>query len=127
MLYPSQIFRHYQLNWLVIIAWRLRITDSLFLWYTSIVNNYYITMHHKRLKVEASHLPRTVINAVGTMSTVLTTPPAAAQQQAVPLPAAAPTTAAARRGGVSRPEEKIQAILDRYGKTFCEEMGVSLT
>lgn len=72
-------------------------------------------------------MPGVFINAVATNSTVPTTPRAAAQEQAVPLSAAAPTTAtAARKEGGSRPEDKIQAVLDRYGKTFCEEMGVGL-
>lgn len=77
-------------------------------------------MHHKRLRVEASSLPRTVISAaVATNSTVPSTPPAVASPQGiVPLPAVA------ERG--NRPEDKVQAILERHGKSFCEELGVSL-
>jgi hypothetical protein len=81
-------------------------------------------MHHKRLKVEASHLPRTVINAAATNFTIPTTPRAAPQQHATPLPAAART---AEGAGGSRPEDKIQAILDRHGQSFCEEMGVRIS
>ena len=70
-------------------------------------------MHHKRLKVEASHLPRTVINAAATNFTIPTTPRAAART--------------AEGAGGSRPEDKIQAILDRHGRSFCEEMGVRIS
>ena len=77
-------------------------------------------MHHKRLRVEASSLPRTVISAaVATNSTVPSTPPAVASPQGglVPLPAVA------ERG--NKPEDKVQANLERHGKSFCEELGVS--
>jgi hypothetical protein len=91
-------------------------------------------MHHKRLKVEALHLPRTVINAVPTNQTVPTTPPATAQQQhsggVVPLPIAEEAGAGAAAGetgyGGSGAKDKIQAILDRHGHSFCEELGVRL-
>ena len=86
---------------------------------------HFSSIMHKRLRIDPAHLPP---QSIPTNTTVPATPPPLGNQTiTIPLPGghAAAGRQYQRARADQTPEDKVKAILERDGKSFCEELGVS--